>query len=265
MKDLIFLKLGGSLITDKDQAHTALIPRIDSLAEQICEFLEHSPSSRILLGHGSGSFGHFAANKYGTRNGVKTEQEWQGFTEVWHEARSLNQIVIERLQRQGLKIISFPLSASAVTTNQQLSVWDISPIEFALQKGLLPIIYGDVVLDKSLGGTILSTEEQFALLAGKLHPSRILLAGIEPGIWQDFPICTTLLQSLSKCEYSIFKQGISGSISIDVTGGMTSKVKNMFAIIEKNPEIKAQIFSGLEPGTLLRVLHGESIGTVLTA
>jgi isopentenyl phosphate kinase len=265
MKDLIFLKLGGSLITDKDQAHTALIPRIDSLAKQIHEFLEHSPSTRILIGHGSGSFGHYAANKFGTRHGVKTAQEWQGFTEVWYEARSLNQIVIERLHRQGLKVVSFPLSASAETTNQQLSDWEFSPIEQSLQYGLLPVIYGDVVLDKSLGGTILSTEEQFAFLAGKLHPSRILLAGIEPGIWQDFPVCTTLLKSLSKCEYSTFKQGISGSISVDVTGGMTSKVKNMFAIIEENPEIKIQIFSGLEPGTLLRVLKGESIGTVLTA
>jgi isopentenyl phosphate kinase len=265
MNDLIFLKLGGSLITDKDQPSTALPERMDMLAEQIREFLVQSPTSRIVLGHGSGSFGHFAANKYNTRHGVQTEAEWQGFIEVWHEARALNQILIEKLFQHYLKVICFPLSAMAVTDDGFLDNFPVSPIEQAIHQGLLPVIYGDVVLDKGLGGTILSTEEQFQFLAKILRPSRILLAGIEQGIWEDFPTCTKLIRSMSLNEYLFIKDEIGASASIDVTGGMASKVKEMFSIIQNDPEVKIQIFSAVEPGSLLRALKGEPIGTVLTA
>jgi isopentenyl phosphate kinase len=263
--ELIFLKLGGSLITDKDKAHTALLPRIDMLAEQVHKFSQQTPNAHILLGHGSGSFGHIAAKKYGTRNGVNTTADWQGFAEVWYEARSLNQIIVERFHQQGLNIISFPLSSSAVSHGHKLTNWSITPIEQALLKGLLPVIYGDVVLDDAIGGTILSTEEQFDYLARHLHPDRVLLAGIEPGIWQDFPSCTELVKHISLAEYANMKQNISGSVSIDVTGGMASKVESMFALIKQQPNLKVQLFSGLEPGALLQVLNGEVIGTILSA
>lgn len=265
MKDLIFLKLGGSLITDKDRPHTALIPQIDMLVGQIREFLEGSPSSRILLGHGSGSFGHHAANKYGTRNGVVTPAEWLGFVEVWHEARTLNQIVIESLYQHQLKPVCFPFSALTVTQDRHISYLPVPPIERALDQGLLPVVYGDVVLDKNLGGTILSTEEQFEILAPLLHPSRILVAGSEAGVWEDFPTCKKFLPCISLNEFASLEKSIGGSTSVDVTGGMLSKVRSLFSIIKDDPEIQAMIFSGTQPGALLQALEGHPIGTMLSA
>jgi isopentenyl phosphate kinase len=61
MPETIFLKLGGSLITNKDQAHTALIDQIDAIGKQIKQYCQENPENRLLLGHGSGSFGHVAA------------------------------------------------------------------------------------------------------------------------------------------------------------------------------------------------------------
>ena len=37
------------------------------------------------------------------------------------------------------------------------------------------MIYGDVVFDRLLGGTILSTEDLFAHLAAHLQPARLLV------------------------------------------------------------------------------------------
>ena len=64
---MLFLKLGGSLITDK---HTPRTPRPDVLArlmQEITEARAARPGMRIVLGHGSGSFGHVEAKRYGTR------------------------------------------------------------------------------------------------------------------------------------------------------------------------------------------------------
>ena len=66
-----FLKLGGSLITDKDTAHTPRIDVIDRIAGEIKKYLVEHPQDSLLLGHGSGSFGHVPAAKYGTREGVE--------------------------------------------------------------------------------------------------------------------------------------------------------------------------------------------------
>ena len=33
----------------------------------------------LVIGHGSGSFGHYMASKYGTRKGVDGPDQWAGF------------------------------------------------------------------------------------------------------------------------------------------------------------------------------------------
>ena len=80
--NLLFIKLGGSLITDKDQAESARADIIFTLLQEIRQQLQREPSLKILIGHGSGSFGHHAARKFGTRQGVSTPEDWQGFQEV---------------------------------------------------------------------------------------------------------------------------------------------------------------------------------------
>ncbi|MDL1918327.1 hypothetical protein FBQ83_03260 [Chloroflexi bacterium CFX5] len=123
----------------------------------------------------------------------------------------------------------------------------------------------DPAFDESLGGTILSTEDVFAFLAEQFPVSRILLAGIEAGVWEDFPARNRLLKEIQLSRYDeALKGGIKGSVSADVTGGMKAKVEEMFALIQKNAGLTAQIFSAEEPGALARALRGENVGTLLT-
>ena len=53
---LTFLKLGGSLITDKQQPLTAQSTTINRLVKEIRASLNEQPDLRLLIGHGSGSF-----------------------------------------------------------------------------------------------------------------------------------------------------------------------------------------------------------------
>ena len=63
MSELVFLKLGGSLITNKARRDTAQHAIINRLSVEIASARSYNPNLQILLGHGSGSFGHMAAKK----------------------------------------------------------------------------------------------------------------------------------------------------------------------------------------------------------
>lgn len=261
---LIFLKLGGSLITDKNRPHTPRIDVIHRLSEEIAASLRENPSIQCVIGHGSGSFGHFEGKKYGTRNGVTTPAQWQGFAEVWYSARSLNQIVVESLVSSGLPVISFPPSSSVVASDGKVNSWDLTPIRSALAGGLVPLVFGDVVFDNLRGGTILSTEDLFIHLARNLQPARILLAGIEEGVWKDFPTCSQLIQHITPGTYLQHSGAVTGSISTDVTGGMAEKVKLLTEMVELIPGLQACIFSGEISGQVNKALAGENFGTLFS-
>jgi isopentenyl phosphate kinase len=262
---LQFLKLGGSLITDKEKPRTARQEVIDRLVSEIRQALESKPGQQLLLGHGSGSFGHVVARQYGTRLGVRSPADWRGFAAVWQEARSLNQIVMDALYQAGLSAIAFPVSSSAVTDDGQIVRWDIEPLRAALRAGLLPVVYGDVVFDRKLGGTILSTEDIFSYLAGKLKPFRILLAGMEPGVWSDYPGKTQLISQITPQTYADTLAVYGATAGDDVTGGMGGKVQDMLDLVRALPGLEAVIFSGVQAGNLEAAVRGEVLGTRLTA
>lgn len=268
MTELVFLKLGGSLITDKDKPYTPRLDKLKELADEISSALSRTSDLRLVLGHGSGSFGHAAAKQYGTRDGVgagSPRPYWNGFAEVWFQASQLNRFVMESLRAAGLPAVALA-PVSAVTSREvQVARWDLTPLRAALDAGLLPIIYGDVIFDEARGGTILSTEDLFAHLTRQLRPSRILLAGLEAGVWEDFPARTRLVDGISLQSYETMRAGIGASASVDVTGGMAAKVGQMFDLIREVPGLAVQVFSAEESGNLGRALAGERVGTELRA
>jgi isopentenyl phosphate kinase len=263
--EIIFLKLGGSLITDKDKPYTPRLEKLASLAQEIKTVVDSNPNLHLILGHGSGSFGHTAAKKYGTREGVHTAEQWQGFTEVRYQASELNRYVIESLMAAGLPAISFPPSSSMISRDRKVIHHNIMAIRKALDAQLLPVVHGDVAFDEALGGTILSTEDVFAFLSEQFPPARILLAGIEAGVWEDFPARTILMREISTQVYEKLRAGLQGSASTDVTGGMKAKVEEMHVLIQKTKGLTVQIFSAEEKGFLTRALQGENVGTLLMA
>jgi len=263
LKELVFLKLGGSLITDKDSPRTARPDILAGLAEEIAAARRAHPDLLLVLGHGSGSFGHIPARKHGTRQGVRDAQEWLGFAEVWREARALNEIVVGALTAVGLPVIAFPPSAGVTSRQGQLQRWDLAPLRAALNAGLVPLVNGDTIFDEQRGGTILSTEDLFIFLAHHLRPTRILLAGREAGVWADYPACTRLIPEITPANFDSLAALIRGSASVDVTGGMLEKVRTMLELASSLPGFAASIFSGLEPGQVRGAMMGAYPGTTI--
>jgi isopentenyl phosphate kinase len=260
---LIFLKLGGSLITDKTRPYTPRPEKLELLAAEIAFAMEKDADLHLVLGHGSGSFGHAAASRHNTRLGVSGPAAWRGFAEVWYQASELNRIVLKALVRAGLPAVTLSPAASITARDGTISNWNQFPIQAALSNNLLPVIHGDVVFDEIRGGTILSTEDLFAHLAHQLCPQRILLAGLEAGVWADFPACKHLLAEMTPGSFAQHASSLGAATGTDVTGGMLSKVAGMLALVEQIPDLNILIFSGEKSGNLVQALQGENPGTRL--
>lgn len=255
MSERLFLKLGGSLITDKSSPYTPRPEVIRHLAEEVRVAREARPDLELVVGHGSGSFGHAAAAPYGTRQGVRTPREWQGYAEVAAAAARLNRIVTDLFLEAGVPVLSLQPSASARCRDGELVHLETAPIQAALARGLVPLIYGDVALDEVRGGTIVSTEDLFVYLAPILAPQRILLATRVAGVLDAEG---RVIPAISPSDLPALRPSLRGARGTDVTGGMASKVERMAWLVEQHPDLVVQIFSGETPGTLLSALLSPS-------
>lgn len=251
MTQPLFLKLGGSLITDKTGVEAVRKDTLARLAQEIAAARSKNPSMQLVLGHGSGSFGHVAGAKFGTRQGVRTTAEWEGFLGVSDAAARLNRLVVTSLLDAGVPAISLQPSASAICDDGQIISLAHNPLEKALEAGLVPVVYGDVAFDRVRGGTIISTEEVLMFLAEKMRPSWFLLAGETPGVLDDNGRVVPLITARN---FEEIAPAIGGSRGTDVTGGMASKVLAMLGFVQTYPHAGVRVFSGLEQDSLVQVL-----------
>jgi isopentenyl phosphate kinase len=250
----IFLKLGGSLITDKTKVEHARKSIMRRLAREIRAAREARPDLQIVLGHGSGSFGHVAAKKHGTRDGVKDRSGWQGYAEVAAAAARLNQIVVDVFVAEGVPVVSLPPSASARCDDGRLSYLDTFVLRALFEHELVPLVQGDVALDTVRGATIVSTEDVFIYLVREFQPTHILLAGEVAGVYERSDVAGAIIPIITPDNVDQCASALGGSHGADVTGGMAGKVNQMLDVVRHHPSIEARIFSGAVRGNVQRLL-----------
>jgi isopentenyl phosphate kinase len=262
--DPVFIKLGGSLITDKTRAETPRPAIITRLAGEVRRAIEVWPQLTLLLGHGSGSFGHWLASRYGTRDGVGDREGWIGYGEVAATAARLNRIVADAFLDAGVPVLTLQPSASARCRDGVLVDLNTWPVRRALDEQLVPLVYGDVALDEVRGGTIISTEEIMVFLADELRPRRILLLGETAGV---FGPAGEVIPRITPDDIEAVAGSLGGSRGVDVTGGMVSKVRQMLELVQGVPGLQVHVLSGMEPGLLTRALleDGLEVGTRIVA
>jgi isopentenyl phosphate kinase len=267
----VFVKLGGSLITDKTRPETPRREVIVRLAVELRQALHARPELSIVLGHGSGSFGHWTASRYSTREGVHGRDAWTGFAEVAASATRLSQIVTDLMLQAGVPVLCVRPFPTARCRDGALMAFDTYPIRQALEKDLVPLVHGDVALDDIRGGTIVSTEEIMVYLAEEILPRRILLLGETPGVhWartSESVIDGEVISTITPANIGMVERSLGTSRGPDVTGGMASKVHQMLRLVQQHTHLSVDIMSGLEPGLLTRTLldDASSFGTRITA
>lgn len=263
---MLFLKLGGSAITDKTRQATAHEEVIRRIAQEVRRVRDAQPALRLLIGHGSGSFGHFAAQQFG----FGARGNWRAYAETGASAARLARLVTDLFLAEGVPVAAMPPSASARCRDGELVELATTPIQTALAHNLVPLVHGDVAFDETRGMTIASTEMLFAYLAPRLKPSRIILAGIVDGVftadpWRD--ASARLIREITPASFPQVEAQLRGSHGVDVTGGKLAKVKTMLALVQGDPAVRVQILSATRAGEIEHALTREDFdaGTIIHA
>lgn len=252
MKNLIFLKIGGSLITQK-RPYSLNLKKIRQLAKEIFN-LRKKYKFKLLIGNGGGSFAHVSAKKFQTKKGYINKKSKFGHCLVESDAQTLNRILVRELIKAGEKAISVQPSAFLTTENGKIKTFHLEPIKNYLKNDLVPVVFGDVISDKKRGCSILSTEEIFKFLAKKLKPRKIILMSKVEGVLDKKG---KIIPEINSKNFRKIREFLGSSEKIDVTGGMAQKVKEA---MEMAKGVNVSIIGGKE-GNLEKVLRGEKVGT----
>jgi len=257
----VVVKLGGSVITDKSKPMTPNRGEIDRLVREIA--LAHV--DRLVVVHGGGSFGHPVAQRYGIKDGLKEPGQLLGFSMTRQAMVALNQIIVEALIKEKVPSVGVPPSAIAVTRDGRIQFLRWSLLRRMLGLGLMPVLYGDAVLDTKLGFTILSGDQLAARLALALG-SKLAVFGVDvDGLYTSDPKVdpnARLLETVGPRRLKTMLSAMGGSLASDVTGGMKGKMRESLPLVRKG--IRVQIVNACVPGNLYKALVGERVwGTVL--
>ncbi|MEM0124120.1 MAG: isopentenyl phosphate kinase [Candidatus Micrarchaeaceae archaeon] len=262
---LYFVKLGGSIITDTEKANTPKLKEIDRLVKEI---KEGSKGARVIIGHGSGSFGHVAVRKYGLEKGLHGNESILGAAKTHIIAHELNRLLIKSLNKNGISALPFPPSAGGISRKGRISYWNIEPIKTALAVGFTPVVMGDVIVDSIKGIHIASTEEGFEYLAARFKPDKVISADDTDGVFDADPKIyknAKLIRKINKKNIREALKSAGPSLKVDVTGGMHSKLQFLYNI-SKRYGSTCQIVNATVPGRLRDALMGKPVvSTIIKA
>lgn len=250
------VKIGGSLITDKTKRETLRPAVLERLSAEIRQVLDMQPEMQLIIGHGSGSFGHYEAQQHSTIRGVAGRDAWRGFAQVATVAAKLNYHVAASLQDVGIPVMRVQPSASAIANDGVITSMSIVAIERSLANGIVPLVYGDVAFDDVRGGTIVSTETVLTYIASQLPVKRILLLGEVDGVLNN---AGAVIPEITPDTFEAIAHILGGSRGVDVTGGMYTKVKSMLALASTPPYSDIFILNGMVEGRLANALLGHDV------
>lgn len=245
---MLVIKLGGSVITDKSSPLTPRPENIKRLAREIGT----STEPKILV-HGGGSFGHFGAAEYGLHEGFREERQREGIFMVQKDMRTLNQMVVDAFYEIGTPVASIPAGAITVFDDGEIVTFPSDVFSHYLDLGIMPMTFGDVVVDRSKGVAICSGDDLMLRLVRDLEADRcVFVTGID-GIYANFPPADGAepLAEVRPDMHITFKE-----VDVDVTGSMERKLELMFKMARTG--CRVEVINGLVPDRLADAFAGRA-------
>ena len=252
----VILKIGGSVITDKN---AELVPKTEAI-NRIAEEIHKANLKNLVIVHGGGSFGHPIAKQYGLKEGLREENQKIGFTEAHHAMTMLNGLVMDALILHNIRAVSLAPSSFMRTEDGRIRQFDYTIVKTLLKMGFTPVLYGDVILDAKLGFTIISGDQITAHLAGELGATRIVIGVDTHGLYDSDPKVSKtakLYEHLTLEELKRTKDKLGRATSTDVTGGMFGKIVELIPAIEQN--IPVTIVNAAKSNRTYRALVGDKV------
>lgn len=212
---MILIKLGGSIITNKEKALSARKKSIDNISKSLKKINEP-----IIVVHGGGSYGHYWSVKYDMHTKEK-KYNLRGVSIVKNSMIELNKIILDSLLKNKLNPYCLP-PTDFMAGNKPITK-KVKEIEKIAKSGLIPVTFGDALWFGEKKTYILSGDKIMTHLAKILKPKLCIFALNEDGLYSDLK-SKKLIHEL-KGERPLISKNI-----MDVTGGMTRKVEEALKI-----------------------------------
>ncbi|WP_254764608.1 isopentenyl phosphate kinase [Natrinema marinum] len=245
---MIVLKLGGSVITEKDRAETLDGDALSRAADAIAAALENDRENFVIV-HGGGSFGHHNASEHGVSTTAGT-RDANAVLDIHGAMTTLNRFVLSRLLERGVGAVPVHPFSTAHRDGEGRLELPTGQVETMLAEGFVPVLHGDVIAHAGAGATVVSGDELVATLARDLEADRVGLCSTVPGVLDEGDAVIDRID-----EFDAVADVLGASDATDVTGGMAGKVRTLLEL-----EAKASIF-GLE--SLESFLEGAAPGTTI--
>lgn len=264
MPELIILKLGGSAVAKKDEGRAeADKANLNRLSGEIAE-AKRKHKFRLVIVHGAGPFGHVPAKKYGLDKGLTDERQLKGFSVTHQSMEKLNYSVVDSLCKEGLNAIAYQPSALGILRNRELVYFPTKILEKLLDMDMIPVAYGDVLVDEKTKVNILSGDHLVPYLARKLKADKVVIATDVDGVFNLDPKKyknAKLIKEITTGDTELIHE-IGTSNRTDVTGGMERKLNELLNLAEYG--IESEIISAVKPGILKKTLSGgRGLGTLI--
>lgn len=216
------LKIGGSFITKKsgyrepDQAHLA------KAAKAVASIWKNGLRDFVLV-HGAGSYGHPLVIKHGINDGIDGDGKRIGYSDTHAACSELSLLFVKALIAEGVPAVSIPPAAIIRQKNKRIDDFREDVVNGYLSAGYLPVLYGDMVPDSALGGSVCSGDQIVAYFGWKAEA--MILATIMDGVLDDKGNVIPLVTSANFPEVSKHLRESEG----DVTGAMAGKLRELLA------------------------------------
>ncbi len=214
------VKLGGSVITDKERDETLDGRALDRAADHIAD----ASTDDLVVVHGGGSFGHPHADEHGVSTTDGT-QDADGALAIHGAMTTLNRFVVERLRERDVPALPVhPLSAAARADAARLSL-PTDQVSTMLGEGFVPVLHGDVVAHEGKGVTVLSGDEIVTHVGKAIGADRIGVCSTVPGVLDADGDVIPRIDA-----FGDVADALGGSDATDVSGGMAGKVRELLAL-----------------------------------
>lgn len=246
------IKLGGSAITDKAGYRKPQPESIKRLAHAIAEVWKGGARDLIVV-HGAGSFGHALVLKHGIDGGISTDEQKLGFAETHAACSELSLIIANALIIEGIPAISIPPSSIIRQKDKRISVFHEDIVKGYLSKGFLPVLYGDMVMDETLGGSVCSGDQIMAWL-GKEAEFLVFATDVD-GVLDDKG---EVVSEITKDNFEDISRHLKVSGN-DVTGAMKGKIQELLGL-----GMTSYIMNAHHPERLIAILKKEkAVSTIV--
>lgn len=249
---MMLIKLGGSVITDKSQYRTFHKEQVSRLCDEIAK----SGVGTVVV-HGAGSFGHVIAKKYALNQGLIDFSQVPAIAQVQYDVRELSSMVVRELIAHGIPAVSVPPGSCFVMDNGKLVVSDDEAIRRLAHMGVMPVTFGDVVMDRTKGFGICSGDQLMEVMAGIFKPSRVVFVSDIDGLYTKDPKTHDDAEFIDTVTRETLDRISSDSTVADVTGGVRGKMESMLRMCGEGRD--CVLVNGTVPGRLLSLLKGEDV------